>query len=335
VRLLKKHLPQPGESDLRGFEWRFLWQRANEDQPVSLPQQMNCNLPGLSDPLGFSKDSGTLAALDSKQTTLVLIRLATCELEQNFPLEQPAFVNPLRVAVSQDLRTFAEGLGDGRIKLWNTQARENSILKASDRRPLQLVVLSPDGRQMVTGAFQEAFRWWDLASRTNIIFKEGLERICFSGDSLKLAAFGPRKEMQLWDVPSRSLLTNLILESSVVSAVFSPDGGSLATTEPEADENPIRLHETAGGKVLGVLVGHRRAVRSIAYSADGRTLASASDDCTIKLWNVATQQELLHVHLEDGWAGNLKFSPDGTLLVASVSSAANGNSVRLFRAPKP
>jgi WD40 repeat protein len=71
----------------------------------------------------------------------------------------------------------------------------------------------------------------------------------------------------------------------------------------------------------------------MAFSPDGKTLASASDDSTLRLWNVATQQELLSVRQLGVGLRGLAFSPDGQLLVAGSGSLSQHGALQLFRAP--
>jgi WD40 repeat protein len=74
-------------------------------------------------------------------------------------------------------------------------------------------------------------------------------------------------------------------------------------------------------------------VFSVAFSPDGKTLATASDDSTLKLWNVAAQQELLSLRRLGGVLRGLMFSPDGRLLVGGSSFSAPSGGLRFFRAP--
>src|SRR5262249_49625323 len=69
------------------------------------------------------------------------------------------------------------------------------------------------------------------------------------------------------------------------SLAFSPDGTVLASGEGPTDA-AIQLWEAPTGRKIGRLEGHRSGILQLVFWPDGKTLASASADQTIRLWNI-------------------------------------------------
>jgi WD40 repeat protein len=93
----------------------------------------------------------------------------------------------------------------------------------------------------------------------------------------------------------------------------APTGGSWP---PAPADKTIKLWEVASGRLVRTLTGHTDWVRSVAFSPDGRLLASGSADKTIKLWEVASGRlvRTLTGHTAD--VNSVAFSPDGRLLAS-------------------
>ncbi len=94
----------------------------------------------------------------------------------------------------------------------------------------------------------------------------------------------------------------------VYSQAWSPDGRLLVT----ADTEQVRVWDMTTRREAGVLRGHTSFVWGLAWSPDGGVLASASQDGTVRLWDVSAHTTT--AVLETGWAYCLDWSPDGRQL---------------------
>src|SRR5262249_2137296 len=88
----------------------------------------------------------------------------------------------------------------------------------------------------------------------------------------------------------------------------------------------VRLWNPKTGKELRKMTGHGDIVTWVAFLPDGRTLASASQDRTVKLWEVATGKERLSFSQHTNWVRSVVLSPDGR----TAASAGYDNIIRLW-----
>ncbi|MEY9862660.1 serine/threonine protein kinase [Catenulispora sp. GAS73] len=100
--------------------------------------------------------------------------------------------------------------------------------------------------------------------------------------------------------------------------------------DPESvrESKPVQKQPTWRNAGTIILTGHTKAVRSLAFSPDGRTLASGGNDGTIRVWNVATGTLRGALAAHTGGVVELAFSPDG----ATIASSGKDKAVRLWNA---
>jgi uncharacterized caspase-like protein len=79
----------------------------------------------------------------------------------------------------------------------------------------------------------------------------------------------------------------------------------------------VQLWDVASGREIAAIKGHGRGVSKVAFSRDGKLLASGGTDSTIKLWDVSTQKELVTLTGHTAPIESMDFSPDGRLLASA------------------
>jgi WD40 repeat protein len=138
----------------------------------------------------------------------------------------------------------------------------------------------------------------------------------FAGDGQHLL-IQDETQLQLWRIEGESLNLAQAIPNrgGFGDTVVSPDGHLLAAFRL----GDIEVWELPSATMIAVLKGHIRKGARLAFSPDGRTLASICDDRTLRLWHITTQRELLQFQSpnEDRGDFRLEFSPDGRALAAS------------------
>ncbi|MFN8596376.1 MAG: WD40 repeat domain-containing protein [Anaerolineae bacterium] len=138
-------------------------------------------------------------------------------------------------------------------------------------------------------------------------------RVVFSPDSQKLAVAGSNG-LVLWDVTGATIIRTFSSVKSAADVDFSPDGKLLAVPVDQA----VKLLDVDTGSEVNLLVEHRTTVRLVKFSSTGKLLASVDPADGVKLWDVATGDELRQLNVQ-GFVNALAFSPDGQQLALGAS----------------
>jgi dipeptidyl aminopeptidase/acylaminoacyl peptidase len=238
---------------------------------------------------------------------------------------------------------------------------------AADKKSLQTMAFSPDGRRIVSGLADGSMTLWDVETGSEIAHFSGhrelFTALAFSPDGRRIASGSSDNTVRIWDADEGIQLIELIGHERGIKAVaFSPDGRRLASAGGRADtsedsffplggtapaeeisswclasDSAVRVWDLDSGTEIVRFEGHCDTVVSLAFSPDGRLIASGSDDESTKVWDAESGSQIILLDQHENQSGTLVFSCDGRRIGGRNSAheeiwdAESGESLRCRR----
>jgi WD40 repeat protein len=367
LRHLEQQIPQnqPGVTDLRGFEWHYLWRLAHSSVHTLRQPGAGWGFTYTPDTVAFSDDGQLLASASRRYSENVTVwdpetgeKLFT--LENSRPRNRVcglAFLagdHQLIVAYRNSERHGQQSA----VTIWDlaTKKRVRDIrteYENADEREkfarLGSIAVSPDGRWLATGDENGYVALWDVESgelQHTLQQRRSREVRCvaFSPDSKLIAAAihgyvvepgddasheQTRDELlRVWEVETGEELFSMVDPCrGIRSVAFSPDGKRFAVAgRYEGPHFTVQIHDVETQRVTGRLSGHADTVYRVVFRDDGKQLATVSADRMAKIWDADSGRLLYTLRGHLDRIGDVAFQSG----VNRVATASSDSTVRIW-----
>ena len=250
----------------------------------------------------------------------------------------------LGVAIGPDGRTAISASQDKTLKVWDLVTGRLSRTLEGHEGEVWHVSIAADGRTAISASRDKTLKVWDLVtgrlSRTLEGHGDEVRGVAIAVDGQTAVSASGDRTLKVWDVGTGGLLRTLEGHRYGVKGVaIGPDG---RTAISASDDHTLKVWDVGTGRLLrtlednqifrlsdllfGVREGHQALVLGVAIAPDGRTAISASDDNTLKVWDVGTCRLLWTFKGHKEGVNGVAIAPDGRTAI----SASDDNTLKVW-----
>ena len=283
---------------------------------------LNINLPDAIDSVAWSPDGRFIAASHGNVVTVwdAAAGSRAAEFEENAS-------KLTSVAWSPDGTRLAAAGAPNFLQIYDMANLSRALKFTQLTSNAHSLAWSPDGIKIVTGS-DKAIKIWNartgelektLASIDNRIN----HAVAWSPDGSKIVAClegYDTSRTPIWNSTTGKVVQTIAWYGT--SLAFSPDGGQLAIVTGYS----VYIYGFTGGLLQRTIAGHSDSVNSVSWSPDGKLLATASNDNTVRIWNVSSGEEMAAFNGHGEVVRTVRWSPDGT----RIASAADGGGILIW-----
>lgn len=249
------------------------------------------------------------------------------------------------LAFSPGGKRLASVSSDGTCTLWGADTLKEIRTLRGNGKPFEAVAWNRDGKLLAAGGDAEVVVWnADTCEVVHTLNTPGKGLLAFGPDGHTLwtarhdCSQGEQHAFTRWDMATGARLATCPLPSSGsrVAFLLSPDGKTVFVHQDMSDDVRVRAYDAETGQERFPHRGHTAAVRCLAFSPDGRTLASGGSDRAVLLWDLAGWQPgepappFRTLPRMAGPVTALAFNPDGTLLAVEAGGEGTGLTLQLW-----
>jgi len=232
------------------------------------------------------------------------------------------------LAFSPDGSTLAAALDSGWIELYDLHnGKMTGALEGQTTSEVWTICFSPDGANLISGALDRAVRIWDVKERECMWALRGHDEwvngVAVSSDGRSIVSGSGDKTVRVWDTKNMACRSTLRGHTDFVRSVCVTEESTHIVSA--SDDCQLRVWDLEKAVCTNVLTGHSKGIYSVS-AGKGNTVASASRDATVKLWDITNPKSLQEFKGHRGDVNSCVFVDNGEF----VCSGSDDKQVHIF-----
>jgi WD40 repeat protein/serine/threonine protein kinase len=224
------------------------------------------------------------------------------------------------VTWSPDGRRLATGGSEGTVKIWDAVTGRALAILSGHTGAVRSVAWSPDGRRLASAGQDATVKIWDLEKggiTTLTDHRKAVDCLTWSPDAQRLASGSLDGTVKIWNPVSGANVRTFNAGNQVFSLSWASDGSRLVAA---GSGSLLKCWEVSTGREIWSLPSHYEGqVETVAWSPDGRQVATGGYDNSVSFRDAATGTNLISFWDNHNPILSVAWSPDGTRLASATS----------------